>query len=94
MKTICNWCQDLEVQLEELKNNDYTGVSIGKTNYFYPWDKTEIDKISIQLWYDREHGMEKRDFLVELGMKEENGSGTRMVAPIKYCPNCGRKLKY
>lgn len=93
MKTICSWCQDLEKSLKEIKEKDYTGISIGKINYFYPWDNIETNKISVQLWYDQEHGMEKRDFLIELGMKKEDGSGRRMVAPIKYCPNCGRKLR-
>ena len=89
---MCDWCNRLEESLQRLKEHDYLGVPIGNRINFYPWDKVEKDRVEIELWYDKEHGMKKREFLIELAMWESNGSGTRMVAPIKYCPNCGRLL--
>jgi len=93
---MCNWCGRLDQAMIDLREWNYSGVAIHKEKIeFYPWDKTEEDKVRIELWYTQEHGRDKREFLIELGMQDKNrgkGSGIRMVAPIKYCPNCGKKL--
>ena len=93
LNILCDWCINLESSIEDILEKDYTGVSIGKNINFYPWDKKEENKIIIQLWYDKECGMDQRDFLIELMMKDVDGSGVHLVAPIKFCPNCGRNLK-
>ena len=92
---MCSWCNNLNSAIQDLMMNDYSGVPIGERIEFYPWDKTKEYKIKIELWYEKEHGRDKKEFLVELSMQDTNkgkGYGIRMVAPIKYCPNCGKEL--
>jgi hypothetical protein len=90
-KQMCVWCDKLNTLKERLENYD-AGYLIGKEVNYMPWGKEDIIKIS--LWYEKEYGMADKGFLIELSYSENNDSRSiRLIAPIKYCPNCGNKLE-
>jgi hypothetical protein len=90
-KYMCGWCNKLETLKERLEQFP-AGYPIGKEANYMPWGVNDI--IKINLWYDKEHGMKNREFLMELSYSENNNDkAIRLIAPIKYCPNCGKELK-
>jgi hypothetical protein len=88
---MCKWCNKLNTLKSRLQEYN-AGYMIGESINFKPWD--DCEDVRIELWYDKEYGMKNKEFLLELGHREKDStSGIRLVAPVKYCPNCGKKLE-